>query len=739
MDDLRNIKLSELLEIYKSDQIDDFLKRYSGYDLNENNLSYSDIEKNYKFLGDNSSNSSSVSLLKRGEKGLVERITNAIDAVIEKEKIKNNILKANDSMSIIEKSFPQYYKTIQDVLYNRLNKINVKDASEKVILAINDGSKSNKPTFDVIDKGIGLSGSEFKSTILSLNKGNKLSSEKSYLIGTFGQGGSTSLPFTYATIILSKKESKFYFTIIKQVELIDYKNRVYVYLTCDNEILEVENDCNKLDDEYLNVFINSESGTLVRMIETDIDVKFRNNEITKPGMLLDYINTEMFNVGLPVKVIENRMQYKGNKHLQNRYAHGSYVKLQTSEYVKKEYCGMIDIVHKNRAYEIEYYILLPKDESLWGNDNECKKVFEQFNVHYDPIIYIVNGQTITTEKFTKLNNAGLNFLKYRLLVIINLDILGREKYKFFTTDRVRIVDIDLTRGFIDNVVEAIANVDKLKAINAIIAEKSINHTVSKDLLNEVSKEVKNQYSKYLRGGVIFPSSRGRHYGPNDEVIYTDVIDFIDLTTTKDKFYRNQMFSFVVTTNAYKYVNEEAKIDMYIDGKSFYNMQKNAMNGRIQYIINAGDIKPGSHTIQFIYFKNLLNVLTTEILNFEILNEDSPDNLSKQQSKSLDLNIIMVSNSSLICDVSKDDKTKKIEIKLCLDSDLLKSEVYGLSASANEISAIKTNIIKPIALFVLFYGEEYDNISNDDDKNKLVLSFIKSYIVSANKKLSELPV
>ena len=113
----------------------------------------------------------------------------------------------------------------------------------------------------------------------------------------------------------------------------------------------------------------------------------------------------------------------------------------------------------------------------------------------------------------------------------------------------------------------------MKAINAIIAEKSINHTVSKDLLNEVSKEVKNQYSKYLRGGVIFPSSRGRHYGPNDEVIYTDVIDFIDLTTTKDKFYRNQMFSFVVTTNAYKYVNEEAKIDMYIDGKSFIICKK----------------------------------------------------------------------------------------------------------------------------------------------------------------------
>lgn len=51
------------------------------------NLSYEKIKKNYKFLGNSSSKGSNVGQLTSGEKGLVERITNAIDAVIEKQKV----------------------------------------------------------------------------------------------------------------------------------------------------------------------------------------------------------------------------------------------------------------------------------------------------------------------------------------------------------------------------------------------------------------------------------------------------------------------------------------------------------------------------------------------------------------------------------------------------------------------------------------------------------------------------
>lgn len=109
------IPVDEVLSIYKESQIDDFLKKYTGLSLNEKNLSYEKIKKNYKFLGNSSSNGSNVGQLTSGEKGLVERITNAIDAVIEKQKNKCGIVSAKDSLAIIKKAFPKYYENMIDV------------------------------------------------------------------------------------------------------------------------------------------------------------------------------------------------------------------------------------------------------------------------------------------------------------------------------------------------------------------------------------------------------------------------------------------------------------------------------------------------------------------------------------------------------------------------------------------------------------------------------------------------
>ena len=732
------IEIEEVLSIYKESQVDELLKKYTGINLNERNLSYDKIKKNYKFLGNSSSNGSNVGQLTSGEKGLVERITNAIDAVIENQKQKCSIGSAKDSSVIIKKAYPKYYENMQNVLNESADKSLAKDAEGQVILAVNDGSKSNKPTFDVIDKGVGLLGNEFENTILSINHGNKLSRDKSYLIGAFGQGGSTSLPFTYATIILSKMNGHISFTIIKRVELTDYKNMVYVYLTIDDMIPEVDYEDFNSGDEYLDDFINNaESGTLVRMIETEISKRFRDNEVTKPGMLSDYLNTELFNVGLPVKVIENRADFRSNEHLQNRSVYGSHLKLKTSKrYVKKDYCGTINIVHNNRTYNIDFYTLLPTDENKWGSEAECKKVFEQFNVYYDPIIYTVNGQTITTERYTKLNNAGLNFLKFRLLVVINLDILETEKYKFFTTDRARIVDSDLTHGFLDKVIKALAENEKLKEINSIIAEKSVSSSIDKDLLDEVSKQVKSEYNRFLKTGAILHGPSGRHYEPSNEEIYEDHIVTLDITSEARKFYKDENVKFVVSTKAQKHINEEAMIYCFIDGSAFYDFHKASMNARIQYTINSGAIKPGTHTVKFEYYKSGGDCLSSEEVVFEIVNEKTPEKKENSPSKSLDLNISIVDEATLICEVARDMINKKIDVKLCLDSDQLRSEVYGISASSDEISKIKNRIIKPLALFSLFLGDSYDNIAKDEDKNNLMISYIKAFVGSVDSKIVE---
>ena len=78
------IKVDELINIYKSVDLNKFLKKYTGLTLEENNLTLFKIQSQWKFLGNNSSNASAVGILTNGEKGLIERITNAIDAVIEK-------------------------------------------------------------------------------------------------------------------------------------------------------------------------------------------------------------------------------------------------------------------------------------------------------------------------------------------------------------------------------------------------------------------------------------------------------------------------------------------------------------------------------------------------------------------------------------------------------------------------------------------------------------------------------
>jgi len=174
------VKLSEVLKIYKPEQLNEFIKKYSGYDLEERKLKYEDVKDSWKFVGDNESNLSTINILKDPGKGLIERITNGIDAVIEKEKIDNNIDKVKNGNDIIKVAFPKYYQNRNDVLSGIQEKQNAVETKNKVIVAINDSRQSTRPTIDVIDEGTGIEGNKFKDTILSIHKGNKIKTDKNY-------------------------------------------------------------------------------------------------------------------------------------------------------------------------------------------------------------------------------------------------------------------------------------------------------------------------------------------------------------------------------------------------------------------------------------------------------------------------------------------------------------------------------------------------------------------------------
>lgn len=148
------------------------------------------IEEKYDIewlpIGGKTSNHSTFQMLQDGEYGIIERLTNGIDAVLEKE----YFLNPDETLRSPRKSAEKYF----NITNGDLSKYSIKDIDSinknLVELRIFESGKTNRPTIEVRDKGIGLNANEFSTTILSLQGGNKL--DKFYLAGTFGQGGSTA-------------------------------------------------------------------------------------------------------------------------------------------------------------------------------------------------------------------------------------------------------------------------------------------------------------------------------------------------------------------------------------------------------------------------------------------------------------------------------------------------------------------------------------------------------------------
>ena len=96
---------------------------------------------------------------------------------------------------------------------------------------------------------------------------------------------------------------------------------------------------------------------------------------------------------------------------------------------------------------------------------------------------------------------------------------------------------------------------------------------------------------------------------------------------------------------------------------------------------------------------------------------------------------MLNDAEVICEVNKNetDEEKLIVVKLFMQHELLKNEIYGRYASLDETKKLQRDLIKPIALFALFAGDNYDDRSVEE-KNKLIISLAKALIRSKVNKL-----
>jgi len=150
-------------------------------------------------LGDQENN---VGIVRSGSspaQALAERMTNGIDAVIERAVTEGTI---SSGLTSPREAVRALYDLDGDE-YSSLSTTEVREKAEDTMtVRMMAGSDDNHLTIETDDEGIGQRPDTFPETFLSLNEDGKIT--KPYLIGKYGQGGSNTFDFCEYAIIISQ-------------------------------------------------------------------------------------------------------------------------------------------------------------------------------------------------------------------------------------------------------------------------------------------------------------------------------------------------------------------------------------------------------------------------------------------------------------------------------------------------------------------------------------------------------
>jgi len=224
----------------------------------------------------------------------VERITNAIDGVLERaaRDVPPERLAAIDSPREASRDL----FGIPDGRLASLDDPAIEALASRVTVTISDGTASGRPTLEVSDRGAGISSDRMRTSILDLAGSNKL--DKPYLAGAYGQGGSTTFGFTArGSIVASSADGREGAATYVRFSALDprkNKNGRYEYLV----------DANGDVPTFDAARVQFERGTLVRHFDFELP-RYTGALATTDG-LLGLAGAALFDPVLPITLVDRR-------------------------------------------------------------------------------------------------------------------------------------------------------------------------------------------------------------------------------------------------------------------------------------------------------------------------------------------------------------------------------------------------------------------------------------------------
>ena len=181
-----------LLQMDSAQEVEDFLKEIEGPDVFEE-------DTRWRNVGNLSSNAGAIEASADEINPIVERIVNSIESVIELAVARASYEPENPSQAI------QALFSIPQGTARLLDDSAARHAADQVVVTLR--GDRNRPNVVVRDKGIGIHPDAFEDTVLALGQSHK--GEKPYLVGMYGQGGSSTFDKCEYTIIVSRRAPEY--------------------------------------------------------------------------------------------------------------------------------------------------------------------------------------------------------------------------------------------------------------------------------------------------------------------------------------------------------------------------------------------------------------------------------------------------------------------------------------------------------------------------------------------------
>lgn len=398
-------------------------------------------------LGNNPENYGLITIGSDPFNGITERITNAMDAMIELEvELKPELKKCTTPRAAIEAIYGFKEGNLRDSRDPEIGSL-----ASNIKVRFLDGSEAKKPTIEFLDRGIGQHPSDFPTTLLGLSGGYKVS--KFYLIGAFGQGGQTSFAFADYGIIVSRKHRSLLrggqadaigWSIVRrrdpstETEFHKYGRWEYCVLAGTSRVPTAEPGA---------LPFAFENGTLIRLVSYELP-KGSSNVLQPASTAWGFLSQALFDPVLPIRLYEQRERFE----TKDRQLSGLARRLHRGTKEEKARIWGRDSykldLGGNGSVRINYWALAPIDETDRWSD--IKKGLVSGN---QAVFVTLNGQRHHVETTSFLRDAAnLVYSSDHVIVQVDCDGFSKEaKKRLLPSTRERLIEGDLKDLLLDEI------------------------------------------------------------------------------------------------------------------------------------------------------------------------------------------------------------------------------------------------------------------------------------------------